>query len=58
MIVQHLTEYEPVPVGKSLDVLFKYMLEYKDVVEAMVESFAYLSELTKEDEVCIIAPNQ
>ena len=46
------------PVGKSLDVLFKYMLEYKDVVEAMVESFAYLSELTKEDEVCIIAPNQ
>lgn len=44
-------EYEPVPVGKSLDVLFKYMLEYKEVVEAMVESFAYLSELTKEDEV-------
>ena len=44
-------EYEAVPKGKSIDMLFDYIEKYKEVQGAMLESLVYLSEITRDEKV-------
>lgn len=44
-------EYEPVPRGKSLDMLFDYIGKYKEIQGAMLDALDYLSEMTRNDRV-------
>ena len=45
------TEYEAVPKGKSLDMLFDYVEKYKEVQGAMVDSMEHLTEISRDEKV-------
>ncbi|KAL5260439.1 hypothetical protein ACHWQZ_G010537 [Mnemiopsis leidyi] len=44
-------EYEAVPKGKSIDMLFDYVEKYKEVQGAMVDSLAHLTEITRDEKI-------
>ena len=46
-----ISEYEAVPKGKSMDMLFDYVEKYKEMQGAMVDSLAHLTEITRDEKV-------
>ena len=47
-------EYEAVPKGKSIDMLFDYVEKYKEVQGAMVDSLEHLTEITRDEKVRVL----
>jgi hypothetical protein len=49
--VRLISEYEAVPKGKSIDMLFDYVDKYKEVPGAMVDSMEHLTEISRDEKV-------